>query len=392
MYKFDWAEVAEDDLVAAICSAAGDVPANSMAEVKVLLTRLFELAGGPPFTDKDLSGNDFNDIANGLLEDTLREAFSEDLNSLESVGFIIEKQDYGPLEYEIKIGEFVHINWCTKEQLDSLPEIGNVIAKRIIEERRYNGAFLGGSDLTERVSGLGEQSVRKLLPRLRFGRRPSKNPTPRNLEQLIKFLIQKTDKSPEESIKSILEYTISWLGAQKDIRYFADKGYNQEKPVIPHDCSMVGVLQGSEYYTWLGDTIDEASEKIDMAMFHVAMPTDEHPTHKLVDKLIAAKQRGLVVRVLLDKDREEDPYKSKIINTSALEALQAGGVDAKFDAEDQLLHSKYLVIDDELTVLGSHNWSAGSYFKYDDVSLAINSVGLARELRQRFEVLWATTN
>ena len=388
MYKFDWEDVVEDDFVADICSTAGDIPTNVMTEIKLLLTRLLELAGGLPFTDEALSENAFKSIAYGLFEDALRGAFSEEINSLESTEFILEKRDEGMVNYEIEIGKIVCVNWCTPEELDALPEIGKVIAGRIIEERRSNGAFQSGLDLAKRVPGLGEQSVQKILPRLRFERRPSKKPSPRNLEGLIKLLINKTAESPEIGLRNVLEYTISWLGGQNNTRWFADKNYDIEMPDTPHNCSMIGVLQGRGYYTWLGSILDEASESIDMAMFHVAMPTDEHPTRSLIDKLISAKQRGLAVRVLLDKDREEDPYKSEVINTPALEALQAEGVKVMFDSGDRLLHSKFLIVDNDQIILGSHNWSAGSYFKYDDVSLVIKSVGLAQELRQRFDALW----
>jgi phosphatidylserine/phosphatidylglycerophosphate/cardiolipin synthase-like enzyme len=128
-----------------------------------------------------------------------------------------------------------------------------------------------------------------------------------------------------------------------------------------------------------------------MAMFHVAMPADNHPTRLLLNKLIDAKKRGVEVRVLLDRDRKEDIFKSTIINLNALETLKANGIDARFDTEDKLLHSKFLVLDSKIAIVGSHNWSAGSYFNYDDMTMVINSENFAQELRQRFEKLWAAT-
>jgi phosphatidylserine/phosphatidylglycerophosphate/cardiolipin synthase-like enzyme len=65
-------------------------------------------------------------------------------------------------------------------------------------------------------------------------------------------------------------------------------------------------------------------------------------------------------------------------------------VTTRSDRGNRLLHSKYLVIDHELVVIGSHNWSKGSYFDFDDLSLVIQSGELAAALETRFDTLWAT--
>jgi phosphatidylserine/phosphatidylglycerophosphate/cardiolipin synthase-like enzyme len=95
------------------------------------------------------------------------------------------------------------------------------------------------------------------------------------------------------------------------------------------------------------------------------------------------------VRVLVDQDRDEDPYRSTVINEIAVGFLRDAGVDVWRDAPATLLHSKFVLIDSDLTVIGSHNWSAGSYFQFDDMSLAIRSAATTAAQRARFDVLWA---
>lgn len=391
MYQFKWQDMVSDQFTESICNAAGANTVTSAQDVQKLLVRLFEFIGGLPLVEDSISNEDREKIAAGLVEDALREAFAKDITPFESTGVIIEDEDIDNtlIESELVLGDFVFVNWCTEDELIALPEIGQVIAKRIIEERLKNGAFKGGKDLSERVSGIGEKSVRKLIRRLRFARRPTLLPSPNTINDLIKMLVTKTGVSPEEGLRRILEYTITLLGGRKTVCWYAYQRYNEDIAYALHDCSVIGILHGSEYYGWIGDAIDKADAKIEMAMFHVAMPTDNHPTKDLVDKLIDAKKRGVEVRVLLDRDREEDPYKSTVINTKALDALKAGGVDARFDLEEKLLHSKFLVLDSEYAVVGSHNWSAGSYFHYDDFSIVIKSQGFAQELQQRFDALWA---
>lgn len=51
-------------------------------------------------------------------------------------------------------GVRVNINTCTKQELESLPGIGPVLAERIIEYREKNGKFKTIEDITK-VSGIG---------------------------------------------------------------------------------------------------------------------------------------------------------------------------------------------------------------------------------------------
>jgi len=151
----------------------------------------------------------------------------------------------------------------------------------------------------------------------------------------------------------------------------------------------VGILLNIEYYQRLPQLIARASSTIDACLFHVALTDPGHPTHVLLDALVAARARGVEVRVLLDQDRPDDPYGSTIINGPARDFLIANNVPCRFDTADRLLHSKYLLIDNAFVVLGSHNWSAGSFFGFDDLSVVVESASLAAVLRPRFESFWS---
>jgi len=85
---------------------------------------------------------------------------------------------------------------------------------------------------------------------------------------------------------------------------------------------------------------------------------------------------------------EDDPYGSRIINQNAIAFLRKHGVEAKTDRIDQLLHSTFVVIDGSLSVIGSHNWTAGSYFKYHDTSIALQNSYFASEMHQWFDAMW----
>ena len=61
----------------------------------------------------------------------------------------------------------VAVNSADAEELDTLPGVGEVIARRIMEEREENGPFYYPEDLMN-VKGIGEKTLEKLLPHIRL--------------------------------------------------------------------------------------------------------------------------------------------------------------------------------------------------------------------------------
>ncbi len=62
----------------------------------------------------------------------------------------------------------LNINTATKEELDTLPSIGPVIAQRIVDYRNENGPFTNISQLM-RVEGIGADRFEKLADRITVG-------------------------------------------------------------------------------------------------------------------------------------------------------------------------------------------------------------------------------
>ncbi|WP_420633608.1 ComEA family DNA-binding protein [Candidatus Palauibacter sp.] len=65
-------------------------------------------------------------------------------------------------------GSLVDLNRASREQLESLPGIGSVIANRIVDDRLANGPFERPQALT-RVSGIGDRSLARLADRICAG-------------------------------------------------------------------------------------------------------------------------------------------------------------------------------------------------------------------------------
>jgi competence protein ComEA len=65
--------------------------------------------------------------------------------------------------------EPLDINGASLEQLKTLPGVGDVIARRIVDFRQEHGPFRRVEDLM-RVKGIGEKSLERLRPYIKVGK------------------------------------------------------------------------------------------------------------------------------------------------------------------------------------------------------------------------------
>jgi len=121
----------------------------------------------------------------------------------------------------------------------------------------------------------------------------------------------------------------------------------------------------------------------------MALGGDEHPTRPLAEALAERAGAGCRVRVLLDRDDVGDPYGSRIVNAGAARFLAQGGVTVHHDSKKRLLHSKFILLDEDKLVIGSHNWTEGSYFEYRDLSFLIEDATAVQSWRGRFDALFS---
>jgi phosphatidylserine/phosphatidylglycerophosphate/cardiolipin synthase-like enzyme len=151
------------------------------------------------------------------------------------------------------------------------------------------------------------------------------------------------------------------------------------------------LLDDAEYPQFLLQLLQAAQASVHVVMFFMRFEdAARYPTDDLLDALVAARRRGADVRVILDRDAEGDAIGSRVVNDEAHRFLRKSGVPVVWDAEDRYTHSKLVVVDGAHVVVGSHNWTAGSFWAYDDLSAYVESKALAATYDARFETLWTT--
>ncbi len=87
---------------------------------------------------------------------------------------------------------------------------------------------------------------------------------------------------------------------------------------------------------------------------------------QIQNDLIAAKNRGVYVRVLLEKDVDD--------NAERVNSLRANGIDAKLDSSSRTLHLKLVLVDNKHLLLGSTNLSYSSFQYNNEVNIYLNDI------------------
>jgi phosphatidylserine/phosphatidylglycerophosphate/cardiolipin synthase-like enzyme len=154
------------------------------------------------------------------------------------------------------------------------------------------------------------------------------------------------------------------------------------------DVASVPYPSGARLEAWMGPEdglYDHVVAALDGAQTSALCAMFTMNTAVLVQALIDAHDRGVTVVVVLDADQATDA------GADADETLIAAGVpvilaDNTGSAYAEM-HSKFLVVDHQLVLMGSYNWTnLGSYFN-DESILRIDDAHLASRVEGKFAQL-----
>jgi len=120
--------------------------------------------------------------------------------------------------------------------------------------------------------------------------------------------------------------------------------------------------------------LDKAKDTIDIAIYYF---TDRD----LANEVIGAYDRGVSVRIYLDKDQKEAKY-------SKSRYLVKHGVPVRYSSNPYIMHHKFCVIDNEVVITGSYNWTASAAKRNNENLLVIQDAKMAQEYSAEFNRLW----
>ncbi|MGB9698799.1 MAG: phospholipase D-like domain-containing protein [Thermodesulfobacteriota bacterium] len=150
------------------------------------------------------------------------------------------------------------------------------------------------------------------------------------------------------------------------------------------------LITDTNYFPIARKIIQEAKSSIRVMMFEMAYyeKHPETPSNLLIKELIAARQRGIKVEVILEVKESRD--RTTVRNQQTGKILAAGGVEVIYDSPLKTMHAKCLVVDEQIILLGSTNWTFYALTNNNEVSILMRSPELARELIEYFKKVKVT--
>ena len=104
---------------------------------------------------------------------------------------------------------------------------------------------------------------------------------------------------------------------------------------------------------------------------------------RAVEALIAAKKRGLDVRLITDEGRTQE-----VKQRTALHTLRLAGIPILVNQHDGLMHLKQVVIDDEVNTSGSMNHTTSGNRYNDERMDIITDHTITVKAREKFLAMW----
>jgi phosphatidylserine/phosphatidylglycerophosphate/cardiolipin synthase-like enzyme len=146
-----------------------------------------------------------------------------------------------------------------------------------------------------------------------------------------------------------------------------------------------------EYFDVVSEEIRNAHTRVWVNMFIVDARIgvdDKAQVLALLTLLQQARKRGVNARLLIGDSRTSPDIFLCTRASAKIAALL--GIDLRQYrlTKTRSTHVKYLVIDDAISIIGSHNWEPGAFGRFVEDSVCITSRLVNSELRRDFEKDW----
>lgn len=150
----------------------------------------------------------------------------------------------------------------------------------------------------------------------------------------------------------------------------------------------IKVIRDQEYFFQVNKIIKEATNHIRIIAFEMGY-YPEHPlspSNILIQNLIAARERGVEVRVILEVSDWNKRVTKK--NKHSGEILLNNSIKVKYDSPSVTTHAKLITVDSSSAILGSNNWTYYSLSQNKELSLLVKVPSVINELEDYFNRLW----
>lgn len=126
--------------------------------------------------------------------------------------------------------------------------------------------------------------------------------------------------------------------------------------------------------------INSSKSNLDIAIYSLTK-------EDIVDAIINAKKRGVMVRLITDRVESKSKPEFK-----QLERLKSAGIPIKINTHKGLMHMKVTIVDDKVATTGSYNYTQNATTENDEVLVIIHNSMDAQQFEKEFERMWNDTS
>lgn len=135
---------------------------------------------------------------------------------------------------------------------------------------------------------------------------------------------------------------------------------------------------GKNYPKLVIPLIENAKHSIKIVVFDWRWYANDpaNPCQLFNASIVRAVRRGVSVKACVNSDSIRSP-------------LIQNGVEAKIPISKNLMHTKFVIIDDEILVMGSHNFSQSAFTTNFETSVILDDPAEIQEFILLFNSLWS---
>ena len=175
-------------------------------------------------------------------------------------------------------------------------------------------------------------------------------------------------------------YLVEFEEMYLDHQFGAGSPANTPLPILEIEGNQVEV-----YFSPDDDTMERVLELVKGAGESVHFMAYSFTDDDLAEAMIAAHKSGLEVAGAMDKAQA-------LSNTGGeYQNLLENGIDVRLDGNPKSMHHKVIIIDGEIVVTGSYNFSKSAKTKNDENTLILHSPEIAELYIEEFERVWGLT-
>ena len=172
----------------------------------------------------------------------------------------------------------------------------------------------------------------------------------------------------------LLKWAVLWMAAGGSMAWA--QGVSSDIQPALSQAEVVGI-----YFTPPADVAAAVIEVIDQSKTEVLVQAYGFTHNGIAQALVRAHGRGVTVKVLLDA-------KTDSTNRFVTDILQSQQIPLRLDASHAIAHNKVIVVDGEMVITGSFNFTNSAQTRNAENLLVLRSKGLADSYKSNWQAHW----